>query len=47
MKTAIILTIPIAIFMLWHAHKVDSNQTEYCFNSNGDHFISGEERCNY
>jgi hypothetical protein len=47
MKTAIIFIIPLAIFMFWHAHQVDSNQTEYCWDSMGKVHTVPNISCNH
>lgn len=47
MKTAIIFIIPLAIFMFWHASKVDSNQTEYCWDSMGKVYVVPNMSCNH
>jgi len=45
MKTAIIAFIILAVFMFWHASRVDSLQVEYCWDSEGQHYLLGDERC--
>lgn len=41
-----ILVIIVLGIMVWFGHQTDSNHTEYCFDSNGAHWVAGDPHCN-
>lgn len=43
-----LIALPIVAFVIWHSIKVDNmvKTTEYCFDSQGEHYVAPDERCN-